>query len=618
MRTSTRQDWLAAAAVSAGLVGAYAVTPATTGPSSARAVASLAIGALIALAVARAPFTFAPRIRTGFVLLVLLALWYVATRAWAADPAGSMVESSRVSAFVLVAWASHTAVVGTAARRALLAAIGACALYVAWPAVSDLLHHGAPTVRATGRLGYWNATAIASLALVPLAAALAGTARTVLIAASALLIPVAGIAAVASASRGALIALLVGLLVQALLEPDYRGGLPRAVVSVVSLAIVVVGLTVDHVPEWIVIGLAVSVAAAGFGLIRPRRTHRDEAVEPVPVPIARSGEDAVAHDGIGRHRPPRATRKVGIAIVAALALLLVGLVVSANREQIRSVRDSSTGAPAPAAERLASTDDSMRLDWWALGIDIWERNPLVGEGGGAFALERYADRRPTPSHVHSMPLEVLLETGLVGFVLLVAASLQFLRVLRRGRRTPDRAVAGAIAALLIAQSLVDWTLSFPQVIALLAIAAPLAVQPPPEPAEAAVQERQLPPWAAGAMLASLAAATVVALVPALAALLADQGVRRLDAGEPVRATKLFDQSRQLVPSLETLSLQAISLQASDDAERARELLRENEQVWLTTQDGLELGQELLADDPVYGPRIDRALARIEHEHATAR
>jgi hypothetical protein len=116
MRMSTRQDWIAATAVLAALVATFAIPAATTGASLARAVAAIAIGALIALAVARAPFTFAVRVRSGFVLLVALALWYVLTRFWAVEPAGSMFESARVSAFVLLAWAVHTSVTGAASR----------------------------------------------------------------------------------------------------------------------------------------------------------------------------------------------------------------------------------------------------------------------------------------------------------------------------------------------------------------------------------------------------------------------------------------------------------------------------------------------------------------------
>lgn len=605
MRTSTRQDWIAAGALLGGLFASYAVPAATTGHSFARATAAMTIGALVALAVARNPFTFAPRIRTAFVLLVLLALWYVSTRLWALDPAGSMVESSRVSAFVLMAWAAHTCVLGTGARRLVLGGIGAAAAFIAVPPLVDLVRDGVPTERLPGELGYWNASAIVAMCLVPIAVALAGTARRRWVIASALLIPLAGVVAVASASRGALVALVVGLLFQAVLDPDYRGGLPRAGVACLSIGIIVFGLASERLDPSIAIGGSVLVAGVGFSLIRARRTRRERRLA-----LADSNAAHQPREPQPPLRLPGGVRLAGGLIFGVLGVLLVALVVSANREQIQEAGDDT----APAAARLATTGDSNRTAWWEMGVDIWQRSPIIGEGGGAFALKDFPEVRITPDHVHSMPLEVLLETGIIGFLLLAAAGIQFLRVLRRGHRSTERALAGAIAALLLAQSMVDWTLSFPQITALLALAGPLAVQPPPDPLDDPVGDR-LPAWAPIAMLCSLAAATMVALVPMLAALLADQGAERLDAGKPREAATLFAESMQLVPALDTLTLRVVSLQGAGREQEARQVLRETEQVWITRIDGLRLAEDLLDDDPEFGPRIDQLVATYEQSRA---
>jgi len=363
MRTSTRQDWLAAAAILAGLVAVYAIPAATTGASAARAVAAMAISALIALAVARAPFTFALRVRSGFVLLVALALWYVLTRAWAVDPAGSMVESSRVSAFVLLAWATHTCVHGVGARRALLGGIAACGLFVSAEPLWDALRDGAPTVRVAGALGYWNATAIVALVLVPTAVALAGTGRRRLIVLAGLLIPIAGVTAVACASRGALAALAVALLVQALLDPDYRGGLPRALVAGGSLALVVVGLAIDDMPLAVSLAGPALAAIGGFGLIRARRVRRERARLAVVAP-AGSEDDGHAADADASERRqrlrPRAIQVAGAALLVIMAVLLVALVLDANEGEVPGrVEPASSGD----VTRLTSTDDSQRVDW---------------------------------------------------------------------------------------------------------------------------------------------------------------------------------------------------------------------------------------------------------------
>lgn len=599
MRTSTRQDWLAAAAILAGLAAVYAIPAATTGASAARAVAAMTISALIALAVARAPFTFALRVRTGFILLVLLALWYVTTRVWAVDPAGSMVESSRVSAFVLLAWASHTCVLGSGARRLLLGGIAACGLAVSVGPLLDALRDGAPTIRVAGELGYWNATAIVALVLVPTAVALAGTGRRRLIVLAGLLIPIAGVTAVASASRGALAALAVALLVQALLDPDYRGGLPRAFVAGASLALVVVGLAIDGMPLAVALLGPALVAIGGFGLIRARRVRRDRAqltVVDVDEPDA------------PRSRRPRTVQLAGALLMLALAGLLVALVLDANEGDVPG------RGPAPATgdvTRLTSTDDSQRVDWWREGIELWKSAPIHGRGGGAFGALHVEGRGTNLQHVHSMPIEVLLETGLVGALLLATAAVLLLRVLRQGRRTTERALAGAVCALVLSQSLLDWTLSLPQVLALLAIAGPIALVQPPPTEEDPIQGPDAPLWQPLTMLVALALATTVALTPMLASLLGDQAAKRFDDGNYAEAATLSEQSLLLVPSMETLSVQVISLRADGREEEAREVLRDNEQVWLHRLDGLLLARDLLADDPELGDEIDHRIEVLE-------
>lgn len=625
MRSSMRQDWIAAAAVLAALVVTFAIPAATTGASLARAVAAIAIGALIALAVARSPFTFAVRVRSGFVLLVALALWYVLTRLWAVDPAGSMFESARVSAFVLLAWAVHTCVVGTAARRVLLAGLALAALYVCADPLWDTLTDGAPTVRVSGALDYWNATACVALVLVPTAVALAGSGRRRLIVLASALIPIAGVCAVASASRGALVALFVALLVQALLDPDYRGGLPRALVAAGSLLLVIVGLAIDGMPVAISLLGPMLVAIGGFGLIRARRVRRERviltAVPTVADPDAADLDSTDTPPADLRSRFRIGGRAVGALIVALLVVLLIALVLDANNNDLPTTAPGSSPSASHSSdvERLASTDDSVRFEWWREGIKMWTDRPIIGLGGGAFGALHVVAAGANLGHVHSMPLEVLIETGLVGALLLLAGTILLLRVLRQGHRTPERALAGAICALVLVQACLDWTLSLPQVLILLAIAGPIALVNPPDPDDetAATAPAQVPTWAALTMLAALAAATTVALTPMLATLLADQAARKFDQGKMHSAAELSAQSLLLVPALDTLTIQVAALQRSGDDAAARDTLRDHQQVWLHSLDGLGLAQQLLHDDPELGPDIARRITTIENRQAAA-
>jgi hypothetical protein len=276
-------------------------------------------------------------------------------------------------------------------------------------------------------------------------------------------------------------------------------------------------------------------------------------------------------------------------------------------------------APATGdVTRLASTDDSQRLDWWREGIDLWQTAPIHGRGGGAFGALHVEGRGTNLQHVHSMPIEVLLETGLIGAALLAGATLLLLRVLRQGHRSAERALAGSIAALVLVQSLLDWTLSIPQVLVLLAIAGPLALVRPPALEDQRLHDadaRMVPLWQPLTMLFALAVATTVALTPMLASLLGDQAARRFDDGDYSAAADLSEQSMLLVPSVETLTVQVISLQAGGDDEAARDVLRDHKQVWWHQIEGLKLAQQLLADDPNFGNDIDRRLAKLEAAQA---
>jgi hypothetical protein len=621
MRASTRQDWLAAAAVLAALAAVFVIPAATTGTSMARAVAAMAIGALVALAVARAPFTFALRVRSGIVLLVALSLWYVLTRLWAVDPGGSMYVGSRLCAFVLLAWAVHTCVLGTAPRRALLGGIAAVALYVSAGPLWDAITEGAPDERLHGLLGYWNATAIVAVILVPTAVALAGTGNRRLIALAGILIPIAGVAEATFASRGALVALLFALLVQAALDPDHRGGLPRALVAGAAFALTLLALSIDGVPVVVALASPALVAIGGFGLVRARRVRREQvALTVVEQPDAATTAPGSASPGeVGAHRPrrPWLVRLVGAVLVLCLVSLLAALVLDSGDADAPPVPE---GAPAAQDSgdltRLTSTDDSERLTWYGEALDMWRDRPVIGQGGDAFDTLRVDIPGLYVQHVHSMPIEVLLEAGIVGALLLAVATVLLLRVLRQGRRSTERALAAAICALILTQSLIDWTLSLPQILAVLAIAGPIALASPPADDDLPAREQaQVPTWAAITMLATLALATTLALTPMLATLLADQAARRIDDGELQEAADLAAQSVQLVPALDTLTLQVISLQGLGEEEAARDALEANEQVWLHRMDGLALAAPLFEGDAERSAEIARRTEQLQSQQA---
>lgn len=130
-------------------------------------------------------------------------------------------------------------------------------------------------------------------------------------------------------------------------------------------------------------------------------------------------------------------------VVIALALLFMPRVFFTRWEQAPSGR--GTG----------------RLDIWIVGLHVVERSPLIGVGLGSFpaAYQDFAGYAPVfrgySYNSHNMFLSVWAETGLVGFVLFLAANWSQMRHLRHAltdRHVEDQvgiAVQAAFLGLLV-------------------------------------------------------------------------------------------------------------------------------------------------------------------------
>jgi O-antigen ligase len=100
-------------------------------------------------------------------------------------------------------------------------------------------------------------------------------------------------------------------------------------------------------------------------------------------------------------------------------------------------------------DTLSSSGDEVatRTDIWRAAIDIWEQHPVFGAGAGSFPTEYAKARIPgklylpnrriqPPPHAHNVFLQQLAESGLVGFLSLVAILVLALRtslLVRRSR-----------------------------------------------------------------------------------------------------------------------------------------------------------------------------------------
>jgi len=120
--------------------------------------------------------------------------------------------------------------------------------------------------------------------------------------------------------------------------------------------------------------------------------------------------------------------------------------------------------------RLASTNAGNRWVWWSEAVGAWSDKPLEGWGAGSFPVthRQFRTNQLDVLQPHSMPLQFLAETGLVGF-LLAMGGLTLLLVgaggaVRRLEPGPERGVAAALLGASLAwylHSFYDWDWDMP-------------------------------------------------------------------------------------------------------------------------------------------------------------
>ena len=109
---------------------------------------------------------------------------------------------------------------------------------------------------------------------------------------------------------------------------------------------------------------------------------------------------------------------------------------------------------------------SNRYDFWRVAFAEFGRHPVAGVGGHGWpiAYRRHGESEERPQRAHSLELDALSETGIVGLLLLVAAGLAILVAV--GRRAGGSLVAaGALGAgaYFAIHTGGDWVWSIPAV-----------------------------------------------------------------------------------------------------------------------------------------------------------
>lgn len=421
------------------------------------------------------PRTWPGRLAIG--ALAFIAVWTGISLAWAPLSQPATASLVRLLLYVGALIAAAALLRERSARRAVEPALALGALVVIGYGLSGRLLPGlvhlSQSLTADGRLEqpitYWNAEgALAAMGFV-LCARLAGTparpaAMRALAAAAA--VPL-GLGVYLSFSRGAIAAALVGLIVLLATAPTWSQLRANGVALGGAVVAAIVSATLP----------GVSSLEGSLGHREGQGAIMLAVLVTVMIAAAFAQRRAI---GAPDRRLPWASRIPAIAVAAVAAGLLILIIAGLSERGGADDLSQRRGAA-----RLASVE-SQRYEYWRVGLDAFADHPLNGTGAAGFRVE-WVRERPAPDtalEVHSLPLEMAVELGLVGllgFGLMIGGiGAAAARALRRD----DLLAPGAAAAatVFILHAAIDWDWQLPAVtLPAIVLAGGLIAASEPEP-----------------------------------------------------------------------------------------------------------------------------------------
>jgi hypothetical protein len=567
-------------------------------------------------------------------LLAGFAAWSGVTVLWSVAPDNTWAECNRVMTYALVLVLAIA--VGGSLDRArariadgmLVVCLAVALAALAQKLVPGLHVDGLFSLNQTGALsrlqeplGYWNALALIVAFGVPCALAVVidrrrrDALRLAAAAAAATMIVTIGF----TYSRGGVLALVVALAVLSVSSGAYLRCLAwLGVVVAAALPVLVVGLN-SH-----------PLSATGVAL-SARETAGAQLLVLLVACLAlmlAAADRLIALERRARLRPAQA-RRAGHALLAAGAVALVAAILAVAVSQrglagsVSHAWSSFTATRATSVtnpSRLLSADSENRWVWWSEAVRAFGARPVGGWGAGSFGVVHLLYRRNTLAvqQPHSLPLQFLSETGLVGAALGLGALALLLGAGAAAARRPGARSAGAGAALLAigaafcVHALYDWdwdipAVTFPALIALGVLGS--ASAPGRRRGVAAVSRGRRDLVAVGAAVLCLATFAASVAVPRIAAADASRALAQAATGTPAALREALSSARQAthLDPLADAGLRAaaiVAIHRGDLATARSDLLaavrREpsDEQAW----------QELALTDVARGDRAEASVA----------
>jgi O-Antigen ligase/Tetratricopeptide repeat len=506
------------------------------------AVTGLVAGTGLAVGALRAPWS--PLAWFALALLAAFAFWSALSVVWSASPDGSWIAGNRAFAYAAVAAIALVAA-ASAHRAALLtgASLTAVSLLVALYAlggkiVPDVsiaglsLDPGSDFARLREPIGYWNALGLLCVMGTPVPIWLAATRgpRPRLRIGAVLVLTVLLLTTALTYSRGAIVAYAAVLAV--MVAPGPRR-LPRLAVGLGAVAAAAPAIVVafsrhdlstggvplaERADDGAILGLVLVLSLAAVALL---------------------GRELIRLEAGVRWTPQRSRRAWLWLAGAAVALVLAGTaqLASSSRgltgefsHRIEQFKQPSSGADN-TPDRFVSSNGSNRWVWWMEALGAFSDKPVAGWGAGSYPLVRHLYRRyeaPATS-AHSVPLQFLSETGIVGaalglggLALLGLAGVGRVRSSQGMERSARLALLAAAAAWGV-HSLYDWDWEIPAVTLPALLAAAVAAAPPVRSSAPRPRGPRAP------LLAAVGAALAAVAISASAALPSLSEGKRLDA-----------------------------------------------------------------------------------------
>jgi hypothetical protein len=535
--------------------------------------------------------------RTGVVALCLLlafCVWSAIGLAWSVAPDRTWLEFNRTVMYLLCLGLAVAC--GASWRRAPdalasgLIAVGAavCGYAIGQKLVPGVHIGSILNLDQTGAiprlqepLGYWNALALLLSLIAPIALGRAVD-------------PARG-----SRSRLSHLTLLVLVLLTLALTLS-RGGLITLAVAL-GLWLAVSGRGLRGL-LWLVLAVLAAIPALIVGLSNHSLTSDDVALASreraglillvaVAGGLLAAGALALrllALEQRGAITPASARRIARGLRWASAVTVVLGVIAIAASGTISRTWHSFTATHAASVtqpSRLLSADSANRWVWWKEAAGAFSDRPLGGWGAGSFPVVHLLYRRDTltVNEAHSVPLQWLAETGIVG-ALLAGGSLVLLLVaagvaVRAAPTPPERAVRAGLLAAGVAfaiHCLFDWDWDIPGVtlpaLLCLGVLAGSAAWKPGAPQ----RPRPRPLWLV-VLSAALCVGAISAAIPSLAAtrarsaLVAAASASSPDLGGAAAAARLASQLDPLSDA-GPLAASTIALHEGERQRARRDLL----------------------------------------------